>query len=60
MFKKNDKIEILPEYQDNGDSRYNWEVVADEDHGHVEIRPSNFEFSFAPISQVRAHMIRKI
>ena len=57
MFNKGDKVKILASYQDEGDARYIWEVVADEDRGHVEIKPVNFEFEFAPISQVRSYMI---
>ena len=59
MFRKNEKIEILEKYQDDGDSNYEWEVAADEEHGLVEIRPSNFEYEFAPIGKVQSYMIRK-
>ena len=49
MIKKGDRVEILPEWQDDGDDQYIWEAVHDEDGGRVDIRPANFEFQFAPI-----------
>jgi len=38
-FKKGDFIEILPEYQDKGDDKFNWVVIEDEDKGRVTVCP---------------------
>jgi hypothetical protein len=57
VIRKGDIVEILPEWQDDGDGRYICEAVSDEDLGRVDIRPRNFEYEFAPIQTVRVEMI---
>ena len=37
MIKRGDRIEILPDYQDEGDSLFQWIAVDDEEKGRVTI-----------------------
>jgi len=39
MFKRDDVVEILTEFQDQGDCTFSWVVLNDEEKGRVDISP---------------------
>jgi hypothetical protein len=57
-FLKGDLIEILPQFQDEGDSEYIWEVLNDEEKGRVSISALNSEMLIKPIHVVERDWIR--
>jgi hypothetical protein len=56
---KGDRIEILPEWQDPGDDKYEWYATDDEDGGRVSITPV-MDLPYPPVHRVRTSMIRKV
>ena len=59
MYKRGDEVEILPEYQDEGDDQFHWVCVNDEEKGRVDImilELSNWQIP--PIHTVQVHQIR--
>lgn len=48
MFKKDDLIMILPEFQDPGDADFVWVVVGDEEKGRVDVQHLGTGMSMPP------------
>lgn len=59
MYKRGDVVEILPEYQDEGDDQYRWACVNDEEKGRVDITPVNIDLRIPPIYTVQTNQIRR-
>ena len=57
MFKRGDEVEILSEYQDEGDDQFHWVCVNDEEKGRVDIRPLEMKWRIPPIYTVQTHQI---
>lgn len=60
MYLKNDTIEILEEFQDEGDGSLIWKIVGEEEKGRVDISPINTGLTLAPIYTVNTYMVRKV
>ncbi len=58
MFKKNDLVEILPEFQDPGDNEFQWVVLEDEEKGRVDISPVDIPMDIKPRYTVLTSQIR--
>ena len=58
MIRKGDRVEILPEWQDEGDDKYIWEAISDEEKGRVDIKPINFGWRFPPTYVVNVSMVK--
>ncbi|MBI3230487.1 MAG: hypothetical protein HYZ45_10005 [Burkholderiales bacterium] len=58
MFKKGDRVEILPEFQDDGDDQFCWIVLDDEEKGRVDICPTNLDLPIRPRYTVRTNQIQ--
>lgn len=56
-FLKGDIVEILPEFQDKGDSDYQWIVLEDEEKGRVSISATNSLLRITPIHVVQTDWI---
>ena len=56
-FLKGDIVEILPEFQDKGDSDYQWIVLEDEEKGRVSISATNSSLRITPIHVVQTDWI---
>lgn len=59
-FLKGQIVEILPEFQDTGDSEYTWIVIEDEEKGRVSISALNSELTIKPIHVVETAWIRHL
>lgn len=57
MIKKGDRIDILPQWQDDGDENYVWVATDDEEYGRVTICPISMPISIKPRSAVDVSMI---
>ena len=57
-FLKGQIVEILPEFQDTGDSEYTWIVIEDEEKGRVSISAINSKLAIRPIHVVKTAWIR--
>lgn len=60
MFKKGDTVEILPEFQDAGDSDFKWVVLEDEEKGRVDICPVDINMRIKPRYTVQTSQIRRL
>jgi len=60
MYKKGDRVEILPEFQDAGDSEFTWRVLEDEEKGRVDISPVNINLQIKPRYTVSVNQIRLV
>jgi len=49
MIKRGDIVEILPQWQDKGDSEFTWIAIEDEDQGIVKVKAEGTGLVFAPI-----------
>jgi hypothetical protein len=58
MFKKGDVVEILPEFQDEGDGEFTWVVLADEEKGRVDICPVDIDMAIKPTYTVETGWVR--
>lgn len=58
MFKNGDPVEILPEYQDEGDDEYRWVCVTNEEKGRVDISPLDTKLRIPPVYAVQTNQIR--
>ncbi len=58
MFKKNDVVEILPEFQDEGDGLFIWICKSNEEKGRIDISPINSGLPIPPIYTVKTNMIK--
>lgn len=56
MIKSGDVIRIKPEWQDNGDDRFEWRAVSGVDHGVIDVT-ADLGMRINPIQTVRADMI---
>ena len=59
MIRKGDTVEIKPEFQDSGDSEFNWIALEDEDGGRVRISPTNTSLSLPPNYVVNVSMLKE-
>jgi hypothetical protein len=55
--RKGDKINILPEWQDEGDDEFQWVACDDEEKGRVTIMPTNTSLRYSPRQTVEVVMI---
>lgn len=60
MFKRDDVVEILTEFQDPGDSSFIWVVLHDEEKGRVDISPVNINLTIKPIYSLKTEQIRHV
>ena len=58
MYKKGDRVEILPQFQDAGDSEFTWVVLDDEEKGRVDISPVDIDMRIKPRYTVLTSQIR--
>lgn len=58
MFKRGDHVEILPDFQDQGDDGFTWIVLNDEEKGRVDITPINIGMEVKPIYTVKVEQIK--
>lgn len=59
MIKRGDKVEILPEFRDEGDEEFDWIAASDEEKGRVDISPTNTGLAITPIQTVKVEWLRK-
>lgn len=59
-FVKGDPVEILPEFQDEGDDEFLWVVVDDEEKGRVTISALNSALNIKPQHVVQIEWIRHL
>lgn len=52
MITKGQRVTILPQWQDPGDSEHQWEAVADEEKGRVDIWALTSKLPLRPIYTV--------
>ena len=57
MIKKGDRIDILPQWQDEGDENYVWVATDDEENGRITICPISMPITIKPRSTVDVNMI---
>lgn len=57
MIKKDDRIDILPQWQDEGDENYVWVATDDEENGRITICPISMPITIKPRSTVDVNMI---
>lgn len=60
MIHRGDRVEILPEFRDDGDDTFIWIAVSDEEKGRVDISPVMTELSIPPVQTVRCDWVRKL
>ncbi len=58
MFKRGDIVEILEEFQDQGDSTFIWIVLHDEEKGRVDITPIDIDLKIKPIYTLKTDQIK--
>ena len=59
MIKRGDLVEILPEFQDAGDSDYTWMAVSDVEKGRLDISPIDHSFDIKPVYTVLVEQVTK-
>ena len=59
QYRQNDRIQILPQWQDEGDEEIDFVCVEDEDGGRVRIE-ALIGLDFNPQQVVETHMIRHV
>lgn len=59
--KAGDELEIIPEWRDKGDEKYQWFAVEDEDpiDGRLLIKCVGTSLFIAPTQIVHSYMVRK-
>ncbi|MFZ6749602.1 hypothetical protein [Undibacterium sp. Ren11W] len=60
MFKRGDQVEILPEFQGDGDDKFIWIVLGDEEKGRVDISPINISLTIKPIYMFYVNQIKLV
>lgn len=60
MFRRNDVVEILKEFQDPGDSNFTWVVLNDEEKGRVDITPIDINLTIKPTYTLRTEQIKRV
>lgn len=58
--RKGDVVEILPEWQDNGDDQFTWVALSDAEKGRIDIQPSNHPMAIKPKYTLRVDQVRRI
>lgn len=58
LIQKGDLVEILPAFQDEGDSDYQWVAVDDEEKGRLFISTINSGMRIRPVHVVQSDWIR--
>lgn len=58
--KKGDLVEILKDYQDEGDDEFTWVAVDDEDKGRVTVSPINSTLTIKPTYVVNVEWVRNL
>ena len=58
LIRKGDLVEILPTFQDEGDSDFQWVAVDDEEKGRVFIATINSGMRIRPVHVVQSGWIR--
>lgn len=58
MFKRGDRVEILKEFQDDGDEEFTWIVLGDEEKGRLDIMPVDIDLEIKPINAVQVEWIK--
>ena len=58
LIRKGDLVEILPAFQDEGDSDFQWVAVDDEEKGRVFISTINSGLLIRPVHVVQSDWIR--
>lgn len=58
LFKPGDLIEILPDFQDQGDDALLWTVVSEVSKGRLDISPIDTGLSVPPIYTVQVAWVR--
>ena len=58
MFKRGDKVEILKEFQDEGDDEFTWIALGDEEKGRLDIMPMEIDLEIKPIYVVHVDWIK--
>lgn len=56
--KAGEEVELLPEYQDLGDSEFKWVVVEEEDRGRLFISPIGTGLKIVPRYPVERSWVR--
>lgn len=57
-FNVGDRVEILPEFQDQGDDAYEWVVVGAEEKGRLDISPAGTSLAIPPRYTVQTNWVR--
>jgi hypothetical protein len=60
MFKRDDVVEILTEFQDPGDSSFTWVVLNDEEKGRVDITPVDINLTIKPTYTLKTEQIKHV
>ncbi len=58
LFMKGDVVEILREYQDEGDDQFIWIAISNEEKGRVDISPSDISMNCPPIYTVESSWLK--
>lgn len=56
-FRIGDRVEILPEFQGQGDDAYEWGVVGADDKGRVDISPTGTGLTILPRNTVQTNWV---
>ena len=57
MIRAGDEVKIKKQWQDDGDDKFVWVAIENEENGRVDITPSNIELRFPPIYTVTTDML---
>jgi hypothetical protein len=57
MIRKGDTVRIKPQWQDEGDFRFRWVALSDENHGYLDIGPVDTGLPYPPIYSVTTDML---
>jgi hypothetical protein len=60
MIMRGDRVEILPEFRDQGDEGFVWIAVSNEEKGRVDISPVNIGLPIPPVQTVYTSWVRKL
>lgn len=55
--KKGDRVRIKPEHQDDGDDKYTWHAIDDEEKGRVTVSPTDHPMRIKPTYVMHSHMV---
>ena len=59
-YRRGERVVILPQYQDPGDDRFEWQTMDDEEIGRVTISPINTGLEIVPTQVVNVNMISRL